>query len=307
MLTLDKGLATIASIFVGAAVALPVSAAEQQSPFKAQVSVGLEYDNNIAVEELDISTTANDTALLLDFNLDYEKALDKNTTFNAGYGFSQSLFQDLDNFDIQSHLFSAGVSRDYDKTSAGVNYYYADSTLGGDGFLDFNRLSPYLSHYFSKKQFLRVAYSYTDKGFDQGIGRDATVDAIEVDFYYFINGPRNYARIGYKFESENADSERFDHDSHHIRVSWIRRIELMGRQPKLKVSWRYEQRDYDSELSANDEQRDDDRHRLAAELEYELNKKTWLTVLHEFSNYKSNLAAADYNQHLTSIRLGYKF
>ncbi|TQV86236.1 DUF560 domain-containing protein [Exilibacterium tricleocarpae] len=277
------------------------------SDFSAEVSAGVEYDSNISVERLDINTTESDYAALVDLDLDYKLSLTKAVKVTTGYSFSQSLHQDLDDFDVQTHLFSAGLSSDFGRTTAGVNYYYADSSLGGDGFLTLQQASPYISHYFTKQVFLRSAFTYTDKDFDGRPARDADAAALGADLYYFIDGSKHYVSFGYKYEDEDANTDRFDHDSQQLRLRWVKRLDILGKESKLKLGWRYEQRDYDAIDSAGTRRRDDDRHRWEAELELPLSKQSYLALEYQYSDYESTLAAADYTQHMARVRAGYKF
>ena len=281
--------------------------AEEKSPFKVEVSAGVEYDSNISVERLDINTTENDYAALLDLDVDYKKSLTPVATFTAGYSFSQSLHRDLDDFDVQTHLLSTGLTGDFGATSAGLNYYYADSTLGGDDFLTLQRVSPFVSHYFSKRVLLRSAFTYTDKSFDGRPTRDADSSALGADLYYFFDGAKHYVSLGYKYEQEDANDRRFEHDSQQLRLRWIKRVSLLARDAKLRLGWRYEQRDYDASNSAGARRRDDDRQRLSAELELPLSKKSYLSLEYEYSDFQSTLDSADYTQHLARVRAGYKF
>lgn len=293
---------------LGGLTAQPALAQKQVPQAKLEASVGSQYDSNITTEELDISTTTNDIALLLDLDFAYKQPLTKDLSASAAYGFSQSLYKDLDEFDLQSHLLSAGLAYDFDsKTAAGLNYNYADSALDGDGFLSLHRVSPFASRYFSKQLFVRTAYAYTDKRFDGRRNRDASASALDFDVYYFLDGPRNYLIAGYRYKTEEAESARFDYDGFQLKLRWVKRLSEFCEQCKFRLGWRMEQRDYDDISSANGSKRDDTRQRWSADFEIPLRKNTELLLEYEYSDFESNLAAVDYIQHLARVRVNHRF
>lgn len=282
-------------------------AENKKSPFKAKASVGIEYDSNISVEELDANTTRSDHAVLLDLDLGYKKRLTNELDVGIGYSLSQSLYDELDQFDIQTHMLSGNLKYDFGHTSAGVNYYYADSTLDRDDYLTLSQINPFLSHYFTKKWFGRAAYSYSDKKFDGRADRDAQVDAYSGDLYYFIEGAKHYLMVGYKFRQDDAESARFDYDGHQFKLRWVKRLSLMERESKLRMGYVYERRDYDDISSAGMEQRQDDRQRWSADLEFPVYQQGFVRLEYEYSDYDSNIDSLTYTQHIAGLRIGYRF
>jgi len=277
------------------------------SPFSVELSAGAEYDSNVSVGEIDNNTGADDFAAVIDLDLEFEKDVTENTEISAGYSFSQSLHDQFTNFDIQTHFASAGVSHDFGAFDAGAAYRYIYSRLGGAGFLQIQQIEPYATRFFGKKLFIRAAYTYTDKNFKNRIDRDAMVHAGGADVYYFLNGVRTYFVAGYKYENENAVDPQFDFRAHHIKARFSQRIRMGKRDAKLKLGWRYESRNYSSITPSIGAIRDDNRHRLQAELEVPLTDHFFGLVEYEYSDYSSNLPSADYTQNLAGVRLGARF
>jgi len=246
--------------------------------------------------------------LLLDVDVDYKKSFAKTLNLNVGYSLSQSLHNDLDQFDIQTHRISAKLEVDIaTKTSAGVNLNAVDSRLDGKDFIDLKQLSPFIGHYVSKQAFVRSAFDFTYKRFPGRRRRDADAGAFNLDLYYFIHGPRHYLIGGYKYKRENAASSSFDYDAHRYKFRWIRRFSPLGTPAKLKVSWRYENRDYDETSASIGERRKDKRHRWSADLEMPLSAKTSVFIEYEYRDYHSNLASAEYTETLITLGLNHTF
>ncbi len=294
------------------ALSSPASAETKKSPFGFAASVGVEHDSNISVAELDTSTTQSDNALLLDLDLGYKQRLQKKLTVSADYGFSQSLHDELTQFDIQTHLFSGGLAYDFGKTDIGVKFYDVDSSLDGDEYLSLQQFSPSLSHYVTRQLFVRAAYTSAEKAFEGREERDADSESYGGDLYYFINGARHYISVGFKFKEDDAQSSAFDYESNTFKLRWVKRVPILGKNTRIKLAYSFENRDYDDPASLGnagpgDPSREDDRQKAAFELEYPFSKNTYTSLEYEYSDYDSSLASAAYTQHLVDLRVGVKF
>ncbi|MCG8440512.1 MAG: DUF2860 domain-containing protein [Caulobacterales bacterium] len=276
-------------------------------PVEIEVSGGVEYDSNVSVNELDANTGDGDIAAIFEVDIDYERDLGENTELDLAYGVSQSLFQDLDDFNLQIHLATADISHDFGGVDVGGAYRLAYSRLGGEGFLTIQQLSPYVSTFLTKSLFLRADYTYADKNFQTRDRRDADTHAIGGDLYYFLNGVRSYVILGYDYETTDSVGDEFDFSAHNAKVRYSRRIAMRGRDAELKLGWRFETRDYDAVTPSIGEVRDDDRHRLEAELELPLTDRVYALTEYEYGAFSSNLPSADFNQNVASARLGMRF
>ncbi|RME62485.1 MAG: hypothetical protein D6782_12105 [Alphaproteobacteria bacterium] len=280
---------------------------DDKPAFEIDVSAGSEYDSNITVNEIDQATGADDFAAVFDADINVDAPLGADTDASLGYSFSQSLHADFTNFDLQTHFASAELSHDFGGFDVGGAYRFVYSRLGGSGFLTLQQLSPSVSFFLGKTFFIRAEYSYTDKGFKNRTDRDAKVHAGGADIYFFLDGVRTYIVAGYKFERENTTAPQFDFDGHNFKLRFSKRIAMGKRDAKLKLGWRYEARDYDNITPSIGVRRDDDRHRLEAELEIPLSDRFYVLADYTYADFSSNLPSADYSQNLVSARIGYRF
>lgn len=300
----------ITGLFLNILIAIPAFAQSSEvdekteSPFSFEFSAGVEYDDNISVNELDTNTNSDDFSAVFDGNIRFEKDVGSNTDFELSYNFSQSLHDEFTDFDIQSHLGSASISHDFGSFDAGAAYRFVFSRLGGESFLTLQQFSPYVTKFFGGKFFIRADYTYTDKDFDNRVDRDAETHAGGADFYYFIDGVRTYLVFGYKYKNEDAVDPQFDFNAHNLKVQFSQRFPIGERNLKLKVRWRYETRDYTSITPSINAQRDDDRHRLEIELEIPITDRIFVLAEYEYSDFSSNLPSADYTQSFAGLRVG---
>jgi len=158
-----------------------------------------------------------------------------------------------------------------------------------------------VSAFLSEKFFARADYTYSDKNFLGRIDRDAENHAGGVDFYYFVDGVKTYLVAGYKYANENAVDPQFDYDAHQFKLRFSQRFPVGSRDAELKLGWRHEARNYDNITPAIGVVRDDDRHRLQAELEVPSTDVFFARAEYEYGDYSSNLPTADYSQHLLGV------
>lgn len=285
----------------------------REGPLSFKIGTGVEYDSNVSVESIDQSTSIGDAAFTFDAGIEYEKQLNDKTSLEFGYNFGQDIqFDsdpdvDLSRFNTQTHRGSIQLSHDFGDVEGGVSYQFIYSRLGGDGFLQFNRLSPYLATYLGdRKAYVRASYIYTDKTFFGRDGRDSDVHAGNAEIFYFINGLDTYAIAGYRYEIENAGDSQFDFTAHNTKLRLVQRFPFNGRNAKLRGGWRFEQRNYDDITPSIGAIRDDTRHRFDASIELPINDIFSAELEYNHDIFDSNLPSADFTQDIVSFRIGGK-
>lgn len=276
--------------------------------FSADIAVGFEYDNNIAVEEVDRSSSETDYALTISAGLGLQQKLGDNSKIGVTYDYNRNIYQDFSQVDRQTHILGSNLNIDLGRTDAGVSLFYINSRLDGQPFLELYRASPSLSGFLSKKWFARSAYVYSDKSIENRPERDAKSNALETDLYYFRSGLRSYFNIGYRYRDENANEDQFDYLSHSFKLRYIQRIEIFSKLAKLELAWRYEDRDYQSDTVSIGERRADRRHRWRVDLELPLfSGGSAIQFYYGYADYDSNLPQSDYNQTITGTRFVHRW
>lgn len=283
------------------------SDAAGNSPFSADISIGAEYDSNVSVDQVDTTTGADDVATTVDLELDFETDISSNTELSVSYSFSQSTRDEFSEFDVRSHFIAGEVTHEMGKTDIGFAYRYVSSKLDGADFLKLRQVSPFISKLFARKIFLRADYTYSEKSFNGRAERDADTHAGNIDLYWFLNGARRYWVFGYKYEDENTVSAEFDFKAHKLKVRYVQRLRFGHFDTKLRLGWRYESRDYSSITPSIRLPRDDERHRLEAEIEVPLSARLYTVLHYEYADFESNLASANYKQDIVSLKIGAQF
>ncbi len=277
------------------------------SSFGGELSIGVKHDNRLSVTDIDTLSNEDDHSALIDFGLNYNVALTTDTELMLTYKLSQSLHNEFDEFDIQSHFLSADLKHDFGLVNAGVAYRFINTQLDNDALLDIQQVSPYVSKLFGKKIYVRAAYTYMNKDFDGRNDRDADSHAYNTDVYYFLDKTNTYVIVGYKFKDEDANDSQFDYDSHNFKVRFIKKIQLGSYKTKLKAGWRLESRDYSSVTNSIGKKRDDNRRQYKVEWEVSFSEKMSGTLEYKHSVFSSNLPVADYSHDVISASVAYKF
>lgn len=278
-----------------------------QSPWRLELNAGFEYDDTLAVLDIDQRSTEDDVALRLAAKLAYEQPLTAATDVQFDYGYNRTIHEEFSDFDVETHVAAGGVAHDFGAFKAGAAYRFVSSQLGAEPFLDLHQFAPYVSRLFARRYFLRGGYTATRKLFANRPDRDATAQDAELNGYLFLDGLRRYLRVAYKFTAENTNAARFDHHGHTVRVRYAQRFALLGAPAVVKLGIRYEERDYLSLTPALGAERHDRRLAFDGALKVDLAPRWYVLARYRFGHNTSNLAAVDFNENLASLTLGFVY
>lgn len=294
------------AVFLFSMNSLSANAADD-SPFSISASVGIEYDSNITVQEVDVDTGEGDIAGLIDFSANYEFEATSSTSFEVGYSFSQSLHEDATGFDLQTHLVTANAKQKFDGFDVGLNYLYINTSLGGDSFLEIHKVSPYVAFFAAPSVYVRAAYSYTDKDLETSNERDAETHAVGASVFYFMNHSKTYLMFSYRYDSLDANADRFDYDGHDIKLRYQVKFPFAGRDARFRIGGRYVKRNYDAITPSIGEVRNDERVSLETMIEIPFWEMLNARLKYRYTDATSNLSSADYQESLVSFEIGFEF
>ena len=297
------------SIFLGL-LALTVSTMAKGGPFSgdADVAVGYGYDSNVSIDEVDLNTNIGDkfSDVRLSGGLDYQS--DDELKLSARMTLSNKYYNTFDQFDNALILSSVAAKKKWGKWELGFTARYIDFKLDGDGFQELTQLSPTLSWFINKKSYLRIALETTDESYDDRKTRDNDRDEVSLSYYYFLNGLRHYITLHAEIANEDAKSRVFSNDAWQVRLVYQKRLNKILKDSTLKLSYRYQERDYDDQQNPGiGDFREDNRHRYEIELEVPVNSHWSIAAELVYSDYRSNLGSADYTQNVAQLTVKYEF
>lgn len=271
------------------------------------VSLGVEYDSNVSVDELDRNSSVGDGGALFAADISLDHDFTDKTSASASYGYSRIDYQDFDFLNRETHMLGGSVSSKWQKLTAGINYFYINARLDGNDFLTYHRASPSLSGFVSRRWFLRGAYVFGDKTIARRPGRDAQNHGTELDAYYFWRGLRRYINLGYVYRQEDSQAERYKYDAHQVKLRVVQRFNVFSRLSTLELGLRYEDRNYSEATPSIEQKRSDERFRASIEFDIPISDRINWTVYGGYSDYASNLPSADYDQSLLGTRVELSF
>jgi len=299
---------TVLILLIGAVATSAFGQDESDSTqFIAEVGIGGEYDSNVTIDEVDLSSSQSDYGLTLDAKLGAHSSLSENTELDLSYDYSQTTYSEFSLVNRKTHILGSSLDFDLGDLDSGVSFFYIHSRLDNKKFLEFYRISPSLSGFLAKKWFARGAYVYSDKNIESNNERDAVSNSAEFDLYYFRRGLRSYFNFGFQYKDENARAREFDYTSGNLKLRYIHRFDLLARVATLQIALRFEDRNYSSVTPDIEKRRDDQRERWRVDLKIPVTEQAAVQLYAGYSDYDSNLPRADYSQTILGTRFVYRW
>jgi hypothetical protein len=285
---------------------VPASAQEDKS-FSLGVGIGVEYDDNVTVDQNDLSAGVGDQAAVLDASASYRFFDNASGSFDVGYEFSQSLHRELTGFDIQSHALSANGEVKFGGMALGGGYTYYRLLLGGRSFLDMHMLNPGISGFVTDRLFVRGSYFYFGKNFATANTRDATTHQPGVDAFYFFAQSKAYFALGGRYEKEDTTGPEFDYGGYIFRANLQLPVTIASKVGKVNFGYQYLTRDYDNITPSIGAMRQENRNTFSVTGEIPVMDRLRLVADYRYIDRSSNLPAVNYKENVFTTSLKYDF
>jgi len=283
------------------------AAAADKADINFEASAGLEYDDNLTVQELDRVANAADTATLLNAGVKGRLNPTDKLTLKGGYRQARKSYREFNEFDQTVGTLSLEASYDFSLLTLGSSYHRASADLANEPFLELEQRSLYAGKLLNDRFYLRAAFNQRDKTFSDNPARDAAADGMDTDFFVFFNGAASFISLGLTVEDEDANSNLFDYRGLGFRGRYSNQFSLWGKDNTFQLAWRRTERDYSAFNPAIDGRRNDVRSTLETRWEIELSAAIAAVGKVEYGNYDSDLASADYSETLASLMLEASF
>lgn len=276
--------------------------------FGAELEASVGNESNVVVEEIDLSTTRGDSFFVVKAKGDIEYAFSSQHSASAGISYTDKNYFEADGFSLQTTLSSAGYKFKHADYTFSFDYRNASADLGGNDFLTLTHVSPAISFFLDKKNFLRLAYTNIDKELINNPTRDAKSDEIGVDYYYFLNGLSDYFISSVKLRQEDAGDPVFNFSSYQLRLAYKKRYSVSTYKLRLTIEGKYRERDFNDRLNPRiNAFRADDRATFSLSNEAEIIDDLFWHVELSYVNNDSNLASASYSETSVASGISYQF
>jgi hypothetical protein len=275
--------------------------------FSASVALGIAYNSQVAVVELDQSAGAGDLAKRLELGLSWQRRHPGGTRLSASYELWESRQVELPEFDLRSHALSLDMGMRLGQTEVGLLLNRADAALDGERYLGFSQASPYVSRMLGEGLALRLAYAWTDRDFPSDPARDARLQTLSADAFVLLDGMQRYLVLGLRLEEDSAREREFDLEGYRLSLHSIHHLSMGARELKLRAGLRHEGRRYAKPLLPLGSRRRDERYRLETRFELPLLGPFRASARYEYGDNRSTLPAADFSEHLVALSLQASF
>ena len=275
--------------------------------FDLELAAGYAWDDNVGLDELERATGESDEVTTLEVQGSALFSYQDRASLRVSAGLVDDSYQEFSQVDRRTESLGVNLEAQLGKATVGINWFDVSADLDDEEFLTYERISPYLAGFLSKHWFLRGEYVYGEKEIAKRPGREAKSHTVAVDSYYFLQGLKRYAVVGYAFRVDNARANRYDNDSHEIKARYVHR-ENLGRLPlELEIEGKYEDRQYKAPDPMIGTEREDTRWRFSVELRLSFTDYASWAVIIKNSDYDSTLPTASYSDLVvgTEIRLSF--
>ncbi len=264
------------------------------------LSLGSEFDSNLAIESEE-SSSESDIALLLGADAEFYARYKKNIRLNANYNFSESIHQDLSEFDLQTHVLRAGGDYDNNNDTYAAYLTVIHAFLDGSDYLSIHQVSPSFSRLIGNRFYSRNTLTFGEKHYKDQAFRNSYLSELQSDLYFFQKGTSLYWLGSIAISQDNAAEKGLDYLSLRMKGQWIKKLEVFDYNAKARMDVRWEQRNY------NDSLRDETRIRFQTQLNINIDKQLTITPFLEYGNYASEIPELDYSQILLGALVHYLF
>ena len=275
--------------------------------FSLDLAAAYSWDDNVGLDELERATGESDEVTTLEVQGSALITVFDQTTLRVSAGLVDDSYEKFSLVDRRTESWGFNLESQLGDTTVGVNYFDVSADLDKQQFLKYQRLSPYLARFISKQWFLRGEYVYGEKEIERRPGRDADSHSISLDSYYFIRGLKRYALFGYTYRVDDAEANRYDYESHAIKLRYVHRATLGNLPIELELETKIEDRQYKSPDPVISTEREDTRVRFSGEIRLLLTDYASIALHLRNSDYESNVETASYNDLVvgTEFRLSF--
>ena len=275
--------------------------------FALDLAASYSWDDNVGLDELERATGESDEVTTLEAQGSALITLFDHTTLRVSAGIVDDAYKTFSVVDRRTESWGLNLESQFGDTTLGVNWFDVSADLNREQFLNYSRISPYVARFINKQWFLRGEYVYGEKEIERRPGRGADSHSVSLDSYYFIRGLKRYALLGYTYRVDDANANRYDYESHALKLRYVHRATLGSLPLELELETKLEERRYKSPDPVISTEREDTRVRFSGEIRLLITEYASVALQLKNSDYDSNVETASYNDLVvgTEFRLSF--
>ncbi len=263
------------------------------------------FDDNVTLIEQDIVSGEEDMSAGYVFSLGKRFEISKNSQFEMGYDFSQTLADKLPQFDIQSHDFNLAPSFESGNWDGDVTYNFSYSFLDRKDFTAVHSITPRLAYSANPRFYTSLGYSFKINDYLVGNDRDGTNHLWSLTQFWFFMDQKAFLIFIYSFDKEDTEDFELDYLGHSASAGFS----IPGPfKITTRFNYNYYLKKYQNDTSSIGEQRFDAKHTLSLFFKRPIiGKYLDFDIGYTRVMSNSNLESIDFNQNAYSISLNLKF
>ncbi len=273
----------------------------RQKPYFLYAKAGLQYDDNVtlAAVDADLISDESDIAAVGYMTGRYSFIKQDQLDFGVGYSHYQTLYQDLDEYDLTGALPEVyGVYR-VSLVTFGLayipSYYWVDS----DSYLMQHQITPEIRFQINDNNEVALSYSYSRNNYFTEEGRDGHANEIGMDIYHGFADIKAYLFGGIRYTDNTASArdQYYTEGAATFGVSY----DILD-TTNLIIYGSYFDKSYDHRDSTYKKKRDDSRYFVSAAWNQGLFYE-WLKLSAEYTYTKndSNISEFEYDRNTIAL------
>lgn len=282
--------------------------ANDKNPWQFSAELGIQSDSNVVVEDVDRDSATDNLAQHTRLSIGYNQKTDDKFEFGGTYSFVSKNYRSLDEFDTDMRMLNLKASKKFDKVKLGINAIHVEADLNDDAFVVYKQVVPNLSYFINKKNFIYLSYLLGQKEFEALTQRDADQGEFGLNYYHLIRGLNNYITAGFSYKDEDAEDNVYSYNQLELKLAYTYRTKIADYPSRLKLSYRYQRRDYDQqEHPVFNLFRLDKRNQLKFSTKVNLTERLYSEFEVTSNMVGSNLDVFEYDQTKVGLLIGYEF
>jgi Tfp pilus assembly protein PilF len=283
---------------------------KERKPYKLQVRLAYEYDDNVPLEPRDQDDLYSEEKDSLIFGYaagEYNFVDQEAFILGAGISRFQTWHVELDEYDsseTSGNLYGRYMAAPF---SFGLQVVPSIYQIDGEDYLFTTEVTPAVSYAVNQQWSLWLAYTYAGNDYRQSDydDRDGTSHEIFLDDVYTLKDDKGFFLGGIGYEDNSASEDEYDWSRLTIRVGGSFN---MPYEIRFGVMGTYAAKTYKNEDPIEDKTREDTRYKITLSLAKEL-YYDWLEIATEFTYTKndSNIGDYEYTRQIIGIGLSATF
>ncbi len=287
----------------------PDTAEEEEKPYRLNVTVGVQYDDNVTVEPnnpIVPEDQRREDGMVIAYLDTGAVLLDKGKIkVKADYSLYHNFHFDLNDYNIQYHKVSPSVEIQLtDIITSSIGYVYEHTLFGGDRYSRGNTGFVSVNVKEGKGHSTDLSYKYRDLKYDDSAL--FTENAVRTGHQSLISIMQNFkadklsSDIYYVNDSTDADADYWAYDGHKLGadVNYQAMTDLY-----LTVSAQYSSDRYKEDYPGFTEKRKDKTQHYSFVVTYRISDKLTLYLTEDYTSNDSNLDTFEYDRNVIGLLL----